>query len=93
VKRQLVRSATFIRAAKKAVKKRPQVIEDIRIALELLAEDAIHPKLKTHKLKGKLEGSWACSAGYDLRILFRFGKYEDQEAIFLDTIGTHEEVY
>lgn len=93
MKRQLVRSATFIRAAKKAVKKRPQVIEDIRIALELLEEDAIHPKLKTHKLKGKLEGSWACSAGYDLRIIFRFGKYEDREAVFLETIGTHEEVY
>jgi len=93
MKRQLVRSATFIRAAKKAVKKRPQVTEDIRTALELLADDAMHPKLKTHKLKGKLEGSMACSAGYDLRIIFKFGKYEDREAVFLETIGTHEEVY
>ena len=93
MKRQLVRSATFIRAAKKVVKKRPQAIADIRDTLNLLVEDAIHPKLKTHKLKGKLTGSWACSAGYDLRIIFKFGKYEDQEAIFLETIGTHEEVY
>jgi len=93
VKRQLIRSATFIRAAKKAVKKRPQITEDIRTSLELLVDDAMHPKLKTHKLKGKLEGSWACSAGYDLRIIFRFGKYEDIEAVFLETIGTHEEVY
>ena len=35
-------------------------------ALILLAEDAFHPKLKTHKLKGDLLGSWSCSAGYDL---------------------------
>jgi len=78
---------------KKAVKKQPLVIQDIRNALHFLEEDANHPKLKTHKLKGKLAGSWACSAGYDLRIIFKFGKFEKQEAIFLETIGTHEEVY
>jgi mRNA-degrading endonuclease YafQ of YafQ-DinJ toxin-antitoxin module len=93
MKRRLVRSATFIRAAKKAVKKQPQLIEEIRTSLGLLAANAFHPKLKTHKLKGKLEGSWACSAGYDLRIIFNFGKYEGQEAVFLETVGTHEEVY
>ena len=34
------------------------------------------PQLETHKLKGKLSGSWACSAGYDLRIVFDFVKAE-----------------
>ncbi len=93
MKRPLIRSSAFVRAAKRTVKKWPHVAEDIRTTLKLLSENASHPKLKTHKLKGKLEGSWACSAGYDLRIVFRFGHYKDQEAIFLESIGTHEEVY
>jgi len=36
VKRELFRSDTFIRAARKAVKKQPQNIDEIRMALEML---------------------------------------------------------
>ena len=61
--------------------------------LQLRAEDAFHAKLRTHKLKGKLEDSWACTSGYDLRVVFRFVQYEGAEAILLETVGTHEEVY
>jgi addiction module RelE/StbE family toxin len=93
VKRALLRSNTFIRAARREIKKHPQNTEDIRLALETLNKDAFHPRLKTHKLKGKLAGSWACSAGYDLRIVFKFVEDEGKEAILLETIGTHEEVY
>jgi len=49
--------------------------------------------LKTHKLKGDLQGSWACSGGYDLRIVFEFVQYQGSEAILLESIGTHEEAY
>ncbi len=53
------------------------------------------PQLETHKLKGKLSGSWACSAGYDLHIVFDFVKAEKdtEDDIFLLAIGTHDEVY
>jgi mRNA-degrading endonuclease YafQ of YafQ-DinJ toxin-antitoxin module len=44
-------------------------------------------------LKGKLEDAWACSAGYDLRVVFKFVIYEGSEAVLLLTVGTHEEVY
>jgi mRNA-degrading endonuclease YafQ of YafQ-DinJ toxin-antitoxin module len=67
--------------------------EDIKEALELISEDVFHPRLKTHKLKGSLKGSLACSAGYNLRIIFKIVKYEKSEAVLLETIGTHEEVY
>jgi addiction module RelE/StbE family toxin len=67
--------------------------EDLRATLELLAEDAFDPRLKTHKLKGDLSGSWACSLGYDLRIVFQFVDHEGAEAILLQTVGTHDEVY
>ncbi len=49
--------------------------------------------MKTHKLKGDLAGSWACSAGDDLRIVFEFVQHEGGEAILLQTVGTRDEVY
>jgi addiction module RelE/StbE family toxin len=93
VKRQLLPSPSFLRAARRTVKKQPQIAAELQTILELLSEDAFHPQLRTHKLKGKLEGSWACSAGYDLRILFSFVQIEGAEALLLEAIGTHEEVY
>ena len=93
MKRILLKSSAFIRSAKRTIKKNPQIAQDVQAALELLSEDAFHPRLKTHKLKGNLAGTWACSAGYDLRILFEFVQYQGAEAIFLEAIGTHDEVY
>jgi len=93
LKRILLRSNTFIRAAKKMLRKKPALALDIQEALKLLEEDAFHPFLRTHKLTGNLQGSLACSAGFDLRIIFSFVKHQSKEAILLETIGTHEEVY
>ena len=73
-------------------KKHP-LAEDLETTLVLLTEDAFDPRLKTHKLKGDLDGIWACSAGYDLRVLFEFVQQEEAEAILLLTMGTHDEVY
>jgi addiction module RelE/StbE family toxin len=63
--------------------------------MQLLQENPFAPRLTTHKLKGKLAGSWACSVGYDLRIVFDFAKSANQQEddILLLEIGTHEEVY
>ncbi len=47
------------------------------------------PLLRTHKLKGDLDGYWAFSVDDDLRVLYR---WEDDEA-FLVNIGSHDEVY
>ena len=93
--RKLIWSKTFIRAFKRVIKKHPNLREDIEDTLRLLIEDHFAPQLETHKLKGKLSGSWACSAGYDLRIIFDFIKNEKQKEddIFLLEIGTHDEVY
>jgi len=53
----LLRSAPFIRAAKRLVKKQPQIAKDLQITLELLTADAFHSQLRTHKLKGTMTGS------------------------------------
>ena len=77
------------------MRKRPDMHKDIAEALGLLVVNPFAPQLETHKLKGKLSGSWACSAGYDLRIVFDFVKVEKntEDDIFLLAIGTHDEVY
>ena len=77
------------------MRKRPDLRSNVEKTLMLLVDDPFIPQLETHKLKGKLSGVWACSAGYDLRIVFDFVKSEQglKDDIFLIEIGTHEEVY
>ena len=48
----LLRSSAFIRAARKILKKQPEITENFQSILELLSTDPFHPRLKTHKLKG-----------------------------------------
>jgi len=93
VKRQLVPSQAFLRTTKRYLKRRPKCVSALEATLALLAEDAFDARLKTHKLKGNFAGTWACSAGYDLRILFEFVLREGEEVILLLTLGSHGEVY
>lgn len=67
--RTLIWGKAFARAFRRTVKKHPDLREDIEKSLKLLAKDPFAPQLETHKLKGKLSGLWACSVGYDLRLL------------------------
>jgi len=93
--RTLIWSNAFTRSFKGWLRKRPDMKIDIADALRLLPVNPFAPQLETHKLKGKLSGSWACSAGYDLRIVFDFVKAEKDkdDDILLLAIGTHDEVY
>jgi len=93
LKRLLLPSQAFIRSAKRFARKHPDLERELQARLELLAVDTFHPSLRTHKLKGKLGGSWACSAGYDLRVVFQFVKHSGQDAILLEGMGTHDEAY
>ena len=78
------RSSHFIRSLK-------------RLPLELQAEtverekifgtDCFDPKLKTHKLSGKLKNQWSFSVNYQYRILFEF--LSKNEVLFID-IGDHD---
>jgi mRNA-degrading endonuclease YafQ of YafQ-DinJ toxin-antitoxin module len=93
VRRTLLQTAAFVRAARRQARRRPQALAAIRETLGLLEEDAFDPRLRTHKLKGDLAGSWSCSAGYDLRIVFDLVQHAGVEAILLLSVGTHDEVY
>jgi mRNA-degrading endonuclease YafQ of YafQ-DinJ toxin-antitoxin module len=67
-------------------------IDDV---LQAMHEEVFRPALGTHKLSGKLVGLWACSCGYDCRIIFTIQTAEegDAESILPLDIGTHYEVY
>ena len=84
-----------MRALRRMVRRQPSVRDKVERALAQLAEDPFHPSLHIHKLKGQLSGVWACSVGYDVRILFEFvqnPKSGDKEILLL-TVGSHNEVY
>ena len=78
---------------KRWLRQNPNQVESIRSVLEMLELDAFHPRLRTHKLKGKHSGHWVCRAGYDLRIVFQIDSREGVEVIYLEALGSHDEVY
>jgi mRNA-degrading endonuclease YafQ of YafQ-DinJ toxin-antitoxin module len=75
VKRKLLRTNAFVRAIRRFLKKVKGVADAVEAALTILSENAFDPRFKTHKLNGSLDGVWACSAGYDVRILFEFVQF------------------
>lgn len=93
MKRSLLRSPAFSRDLRHWLKSHPQTASSIEATLDQLSEDAGHPSLRTHKLRGRLAGSWACSAGYDLRVVFEIVPHQGAEAILLLALGTHDQVY
>ena len=93
MKRVISHTPAFVRAAKRLIKKHPRTNAALRETLELLAADVSDPRLKTHKLKGNRAECWACSGGYDLRIVFKFVRQGEEEIILLLSVGTHDEVY
>jgi len=93
VSRVLIQSPSFVRAARRFIRKHPGAADAVHATLRLLAEDAFDPRLRTHKLRGDLADCWASSAGRDLRIVFELVRQGDSEAILLLSIGTHDEVY
>ena len=92
---KLIISPSFKRAFKNIIKKKPELKYKIESKLRLLSDNPYNPILRTHKLKGKLSGAWACTVEYDCRIVFCFEQNQEtleEEINFID-IGTHDEVY
>jgi mRNA interferase YafQ len=82
-----VRASTrFLRRAKKL---RDPHATMLRAALRRFAADPRDPLLRTHKLKGELDGYRSFSVDDDLRVVFRW----DGDVAFLVNLGSHDEVY
>ena len=93
MRRVLLRSPAFARDLRAWLKSRPVTAGVIESTLGQLSEDASHPSLRTHKLRGALAGCWACGSGYDLRVVFEYVQHEGAETILLLALGTHDQVY
>lgn len=93
--RNITFDPSFKRAYKSLLKKRPDLKLKIETIFYILATDAFEPSLQTHKLRGQLSGSWACTVEYDCRIVFDFVQptKDGEEEILLIDIGSHDEVY
>jgi addiction module RelE/StbE family toxin len=86
---------SFKKGFQKTAKSNPSLEEKIFSVLDNLSQNPFDPKLKAHKLHGKLTGLWACKVEHDCRIVFAFEKDpdNDEEIIALIDIGKHDEVY
>lgn len=64
---------------------------EVQIAAEkkekIFRKDPFDSRLKTHKLKGELEGYWAFSINFSYRIIFQFA---DGEIMYFYRIGKHD---
>ena len=83
---RVIASSRFLRRARKL---KPPQDEMLRAALRRFAAAPRDPLLRTHKLRGDLDGYWAFRVDDDLRVLFRW----DGDACFLVSLGSHDEVY
>ena len=82
-------SDAFERKLVKFLKQHKELAKDVRETFRRLEVDIRDPKLKTHKLHGKMKSSYACSINYRYRIVFEF----DENNIYPDSIGPHDAVY
>ena len=45
-------------------------------------------ELDAHKLKGKLQGKWSCSLGYDTRMVYEID--DENKEIVIIAVGSHK---
>jgi mRNA-degrading endonuclease YafQ of YafQ-DinJ toxin-antitoxin module len=79
---KVVASTLFIKNTKKYIKQQKASPEEIEDAINILKENPNTSSLKTHKLKGKLLGSYACSVNYSIRIVFSYQNIDEENIIF-----------
>lgn len=69
------------------LKKQPTyIVNEVKTREKIFRKDMFDKKLRTHKLKGTLEGTYSFSITYSYRIIFKIDT--NDEVIFLD-IGDH----
>ena len=72
----------------KSYRKLPHQIQEVAKKKDKwFRHNASDPRLKTHKLRGELQGYWSYSVNESYRVLFRF--VGSDEVIYYD-VGTHD---
>jgi len=81
----------FKRSYKRKIKGNQRLEKKFWAIMRVFEENPLAPKLRTHKLSGKLKGLWAFSIDHENRVIFKFLK--DKDEVLLIDIGSHNEVY
>lgn len=87
----LIYPDSYIRRAKKFLRKHPEISNQYRKILELLELDPYHPSLRLHTLEGRLKGLSSVSINMSYRIVLEL-EIQDEEIILIN-IGNHDQVY
>ncbi len=82
---------SYIKRAKKFIKKHPELISQYEKTLKLIELNTYHPSLRLHKLQGKLAELYSVSINISYRISLDF-LIEDNKIIPVDT-GSHDDIY
>lgn len=88
---EIVYTDSYIRRAKKFIKKHPEVISQYEKTLKLLELNPYHPSLRLHKLRGRLSEMYSVSINISYRISIYF--LIDKDKIIPVDIGSHDVVY
>lgn len=93
--RLLVETPRFRRSYRRFVRHNASLQKRIEESLRQMEIDVFAPQMGAHKLSGELLGLFACSCGYDCRIVFTIevGESDAEEVILLLDIGSHDDVY
>ncbi|OGV67067.1 MAG: plasmid stabilization protein [Lentisphaerae bacterium RIFOXYB12_FULL_65_16] len=87
----LVWTASFVRTARKFLRRHPDLEGVFADVLRQLETDPHAPRLRLHSLKGKHLGKHAVSLTYEYRIVLIL-RLTAKEVVLLD-VGAHDEVY
>jgi len=81
--KQIRYSSHFLRKLRKISQKEKTLLSKIE---QIFRANCFDPRLKTHKLSGKLEEFWSFPLSYKTRVLFKLNN--KNSVIFID-IGSH----
>ena len=88
---KLIYPDSYIRRARKFLRKHPEINSQYRKTLELLELNPYHPSLRLHSLEGRLKGLSSVSINLSYRIVLEL-EIKDKEIILIN-IGDHDQVY
>jgi len=87
----LIYPDSYIRRARKFLRKHPEIHTQYRKTLELLELNPYHPSLRLHSLEGRLKGLSSVSINMSYRIVLEL-EIRNEEIILVN-IGNHDQVY
>ena len=87
----LIYPESYIKRARKFLRRHPEIHGQYRKTLELLELNPKHPSLRLHDLEGRLKGMSSVSINMSYRIVLEF-KITGKK-ITLINVGNHDQVF